>query len=66
MKMTLEDFGTGSLLRSLIYFEKHSRGQKMLKRIDKEEQNNWKFGQKCIKSDNIFKKKQVIACDHRM
>ena len=40
MKMTLEDFGTGSLLRSLIYFEKHSRGQKMLKRIDKEEQNN--------------------------
>ena len=65
MKMTLEDFGTGSLLRSLIYFEKHSRGQKMLKRIDKE-QNNWKFRQKFIKSDNIFKKKQVIACDHRM
>ena len=65
MKMTLEDFGTGSLLRSLIYFEKHSRGQKMLKRIDKE-QNIWKSRQKFIKSDNIFKKKQVIACDHRM
>ena len=56
MKMTLKDFGTGSLLRSLIYFEKHSREQKMLKRIDKE-QNNWKFGQKCTKSDNILKKK---------
>ena len=56
MKMTLKDFGTGSLLRSLIYLEKHSREQKMLKRIDKE-QNNWKFGQKCTKSDNILKKK---------
>ena len=39
MKMTLKDFGTGSLLRSLIYFEKHSREQKMLKRIDKEQNN---------------------------
>ena len=30
----------------------------------KKGQNIWKFGQKCIKFDNILKKRQVIACDY--
>ena len=40
--------------------------QKKCQKKGKQGQNNWKFGQKCKRFENILKKGQPHACDYRM